>query len=63
MFKIFFKKVDTDNWYEDDNLFIMGNRVYRSLHHTYESQSSVIGFENFIEECPDIIFDFSDLST
>lgn len=40
---------DTDDWY-----FVMNSNVYRNNGETRESQSAVVGFEDFTVECPDI---------
>ena len=42
---------DTDDFY-----FIMNDKVYRDNSQTFESQSSVIGFDDCIEEAPDIVW-------
>lgn len=34
--------------------FVMNDEVYADNGETYESQSSVVGFEDFISECPNI---------
>lgn len=40
---------NSDGWY-----FVMSNKVYRDNGRTCESQSSVVGFEDFIAQCPDV---------
>lgn len=50
----FYTKKDGIPVEHDWNLIIVEDIVYQRSEHTYESQSAVIGFWNFIEERPDL---------
>lgn len=41
--------INGDNW-----LFVMNDKVYQDNFESCESQSSVVGFDTFIEERPDL---------
>lgn len=40
--------------FTDDCMFVMNNEVYKDTYETCESQEAMVGFEDFIEKCPDL---------
>ena len=52
--KIEFYKLDTGKVAQNDDLFVMGNKIWCDNYEIYESQQACVGFEDCIRECKDI---------
>ena len=51
---VFFHKESGSVLQQTGNLFVMDGIVYRHTYDTFESQCSVVSFDTFVEELPDI---------